>query len=145
MSYVADLHIHSPYAISTSRELSLENLAAWAKLKGIDLLATGDFTHPTWAEEIRTKLTDSGDGLFSLDGVNFVLGTELNCNGRQGGRSRRIHTLVLAPDLGAMDRISRAMADSGASLAGDGRPTVHMTPRELVETLMEIDERCIII
>ncbi len=145
VSYVADLHIHSPYAISTSRDLSLENLAVWAKLKGIDLLATGDFTHPVWANEIRTKLTDSGDGLFSLDGVKFVLGTELNCNGRQDGRSRRIHTLVFAPDLGAMDRIGKAMAGSGASLAGDGRPTVHMTPRELVETLMEIDDRCIVI
>ncbi len=80
-----------------------------------------------------------------MDGVKFVLGTELNCNGRQDGRSRRIHTLVFAPDLGAMDRISTAMADSGASLVGDGRPTVHMTPRELVETLMEIDDRCIVI
>ena len=85
MTYAADLHIHSSYARATSRELNFENLSHWAKIKGIDLLATGDFTHPTWFAETGKKLKDTGDGLFELDGVKFVLGTELNCNAPQGG------------------------------------------------------------
>ena len=82
MAYIADLHLHSSYALATSRELDFETLARWAKLKGIDLMATADFTHPLWFQETRDKLTDSGNGLYEFDGVSFVLGTEINCNGR---------------------------------------------------------------
>ncbi len=57
MSYVADLHLHSAYAMGTSPRLTLENLAAWAKLKGIVLLASADFTHRVWRAELRSKLT----------------------------------------------------------------------------------------
>ena len=56
MTFIADLHIHSRYAYATSKRLSLENLACWAKLKGIDLLACADFTHPAWFTELRQKL-----------------------------------------------------------------------------------------
>ncbi|MDP6453824.1 MAG: endonuclease Q family protein [SAR202 cluster bacterium] len=145
MTYAADLHIHSSYARSTSRELNFENLARWAKIKGIDLLATGDFTHPVWFAETRQKLNDTGDGLFELDGAKFVLGTELNCNGPQSGRNRRIHMLAFAPSLETVAQINKALARRTKSLESDGRPTIHMTPRELVSTLMDIDERCIII
>jgi uncharacterized protein (TIGR00375 family) len=145
VTYAADLHIHSSYARATSRELNFENLSRWAKIKGIDLLATGDFTHPAWFHEIGEKLNDTGDGLFELDGVKFVLGTELNCNAPQGGRSRRIHMLAFAPSLDVVERINKALALKSKSLESDGRPTLHMTPRELVATLMDIDQRCIII
>lgn len=145
VTYVADLHIHSPYSLATSPELSLENLARWAKAKGIDLLATGDFTHPGWLREIREKLSDAGDGLFELEGMKFVLGTEVNCNAPQEGRHRRIHMLAYAPGLETVERINLALARRSKSLESDGRPTIHMTPRELVSTLLEIDDRCIAI
>ena len=145
MTYAADLHIHSSYARATSRELNFENLSHWAKIKGIDLLATGDFTHPTWFAETGKKLKDTGNGLFELDGVKFVLGTELNCNAPQGGRRRRIHMLAFAPSLETVGRINQALSRKSNSLESDGRPTIHMTPRELVSTLLDIDERCIII
>ena len=144
MTYVADLHIHSRYAIGTSRHLTLEALAGWARLKGIDLLATGDFTHPRWLQEIRTRLAERGDGLLELDGVKFVLGTEVNCVAPQGGRSRRVHVLVLAPDLQAVERITVALAASG-NLEGDGRPTLRLSPRDLLSVLLEIDSRCLMI
>ena len=145
VTYAADLHIHSSYAYATSPDLNIANLARWARIKGIDLLATGDFTHPSWLREIRQTLEDTGDGLFAMDGVRFVLGTEMSCVAPQGGRSRRVHLLVLAPSLSTVDRINRRLAAAGNSLAGDGRPTIHMTPRDLVTTLLEIDERCIVI
>ncbi len=144
MTYVADLHLHSKYSRACSKDLTFENLAKWAKLKGIDLLASADFTHPVWLEETREKLTDAGDGLFELDGTKFVLGTEVNCNAKQDGRSRRVHMLVFAPSLEAVDRIVVALRPVG-KLEWDGRPTLHLTPRELLVTLLEIDERCFVI
>lgn len=99
-TYTGDLHLHSRYAYATSKQLSLENLAIWAKLKGIDLLSSADFTHPLWMEELRAGLAEDGKGLFQFDGVKFILGTEVSCVYRQGGRHRRVHLLVFAPGPG---------------------------------------------
>ena len=82
MTYVADLHINSPYARATSPRLSFDGLARWAGLKDIDLLATGDFTHPAWLQEARGRLTKGAGGLLELTGVRFVLGTEVSCVAR---------------------------------------------------------------
>ncbi len=144
MAYAADLHIHSSYARATSRELNFENLARWAKIKGIDLLASADFTHPAWFEETRRKLVDSGDGLYEFDGVKLILGTEVSCTGEQGGRSRRIHVLIFAPSLDTVERINAELAKKG-NLREDGRPTLALTPKALLETLLDLDERIILI
>ena len=144
MTYVADLHLHSRYAIGTSNKLTFENLARWARIKGIDLLASADFTHPAWFEETCARLHDDGDGLFTYDGARFVLGTEVSCVAAQGGRSRRVHMLVFAPGIDAVGRINAALARRGR-LDGDGRPVLRMTPRELVLTLLDIDRRCLVI
>ena len=144
MTYVADLHIHSPYARGTSRRLTFANLARWARLKGIDLLASGDFTHPQWFEETRLQLKDAGNGLFQLDGVFFVLGTELSCVFRQGGRARRVHVLVFAPGLETVERIISSLAGHGR-LGSDGRPILRLSPRDLLITLLDIDARCLVV
>ncbi len=144
MSYVADLHVHSPFARGTSRHLTFDTLVRWARIKGIDLLATGDFTHPRWSQETRDRLTDAGNGLFTLGGVHFVLGTELSCIAFQGGRSRRVHMLVFAPTLETVERINSALVAYG-NLASDGRPILRLTPRELLVEVLDIDQRCIVI
>ena len=145
MTYTADLHIHSSYAYATSRELNFENLAYWAKLKGIDLLASADFTQPEWFAESRAKLTDIGDGLYEHGGVKFILGTEVSCVARVGGRGRRVHVLAFAPSLDTVARINAALTKTGAKLDGDGRPTLKMSPRDLLEMLLSIDPRCFVI
>ena len=144
MTYVADLHLHSRYAMGTSSRLSFESLAGWARRKGVDLLASADFTHPAWFEETRAKLRDDGDGLFTYDGVRFALGTELSCVAPQGGRSRRVHVLAFAPGFEAVSRINARLADYGR-LDADGRPVLRMTPRELLLTLLDADPRCMLI
>ena len=145
MTYTADLHVHSSYAYATSRELNFENLALWAKIKGIDLLASADFTQPEWFEESRAKLTDTGDGLYEHGGVKFILGTEVSCVARVNGRGRRTHMLAFAPSLDTVARINAALAETGAKLDGDGRPTLKMSPRDLTEMLLGIDPRCFVI
>src|SRR6187402_1250306 len=64
-AYVADLHIHSRYSRACSRDLTLPNLAWWARRKGIALLGTGDFTHPAWFDHLTQSLTEK-DGLLEL-------------------------------------------------------------------------------
>ncbi len=144
MSYVADLHLHSPFSRGTSKQLTLENQSRWAKIKGIDLLSSADFTHPTWFQETRTKLRETGDGLFEYDGVLFILGTEVNCIAEQDGRSRRVHILLFAPSFQTMEHINTALAGRGA-LSSDGRPILHISPRDLLRILLDIDSRCLLI
>ena len=144
MSYAVDLHVHSRYAYATSRDLDFDSLARYAKIKGIDLLASADFTHPDWFEASRLKLKDKGTGLFEYGGVSFILGTEVECHGRQGGRGRRIHLLVFAPDFAAVERINTALSRYGR-LDGDGRPALGLLPRELLALIKSIDEKCFLI
>ena len=64
--YIADLHIHSRYSRATSKECTPEHLDLWARRKGIQIVGTGDFTHPAWREELSEKLTPAEDGLYVL-------------------------------------------------------------------------------
>jgi uncharacterized protein (TIGR00375 family) len=144
MTYVADLHLHSPYAYATSRALTLENLADWAKLKGIDLLASADFTHPVWFDEIHEKLSPAGPGLYQFRGVRFILGTEVSCVYAQGGRQRRVHVLLFAPNFDTVAKLNQALAAHG-DLKEDGRPTLGISVRDLTELVLETDPECIIV
>ncbi len=144
MSYVADLHVHSRYAYATSRNLGFDTLSRQAKIKGIDLLASADFTHPEWFEESRNVLRETGTGLFEYGGTSFILGTEVECHGWQGGRSRRVHVLMFAPSFDCVERINGALGRYGR-LDADGRPSLGMLPRELLGLVKEIDERCFLI
>ena len=143
MTYVADLHIHSRFAYACSKNISLEGMAEWAKLKGIDLLASGDFTHPAWNRELKQKLNEVGSGLYQFGDVNFVLGTEISCVYSQGGLGRRVHVLVFAPDFKAVDLLCRSLAAAGAKLGGDGRPSVSLSARDLTALAIGLD--CMVI
>ncbi len=145
MTYMADLHIHSAYAYATSKLLTFENLARWAKLKGIDVLASADFTHPVWFAESRAKLREADGGLYEFGGTLFMLGTEVSCVARVGGRARRVHMLAFAPSLDAAERANRKLAARGAKLAGDGRPTLRLSPRDFAELMLDSDPRCFVI
>lgn len=145
MTYVADLHLHSAYARVTSKDLNFENLARWAKLKGIDLLASADFTHPAWFDETRRKLADLGNGLYEYGGIRFVLGTEVNCAARQGGKGRRVHMLLFAPSLATVAGINAALAQKSNDIQEDGRPTLQMSPRDLLTAVLDLDSRCLVV
>ena len=210
--------------------MSLETMAWWAGVKGLDVLACGDFTHPAWLAELRRTLRPAGDGLFALreglaprpavdrllavrgggdarpaegglalrdgmtprpaedglmlreggdarpaedglavrgggdarsagrspvgegaeglgrlegagGGTRFVLGTEASCVYPQGGRTRRIHVLLLAPDFAAADGLREALAPYGA-LESDGRPTLRLSARDLVEAALTVNPLC---
>src|SRR4030043_1199319 len=109
MRFIADFHIHSKFSRATSREMDVETLAQWAKKKGIALLGTGDFTHPTYFAELRSKLEPSGNGLFKLKkgdlDVRYILTAEVSNIYTQDGKGRRIHTLIFAPSFEVVEAI----------------------------------------
>ena len=143
--FVADLHIHSRYAYACSKNLTLPNLAATARVKGIGLLATGDFTHPAWLAELESGLVEVDAGTFQYDGVNFVLGTEISCVYRQGGKARRLHLLLFLSSLEGVKRFNAELSQRGVKLEGDGRPTVGLSAVELTSLALDVDPGAMVI
>lgn len=153
MELIADLHLHSKYARAVSKYMELPVIAAGAAKKGIGLLATGDWTHPLWFKSIESELEEAAPGIFRLAkpadlgsaGVRFLLGTELACIYREAGRSRQVHHLVFSPSLAVCRQVIAALEARDANLDRDGRPVLALSSRELLQLLLEIDERIILI
>ena len=128
--------------------MEVETLARWAKKKGISLLGTGDFTHPTYFAELRSKLIPLGNGLFELKkgekGVKFILTTEVSNIYTQGGKVRRIHNLIFAPSFEVAEAIRSKLGNLG-KLSSDGRPIFTFTAKELVKMILDISTDCMII
>ena len=148
MRFIADFHIHSKFSRATSKEMEVETLARWAKKKGIALLGTGDFTHPTYFAELRSKLEPLGNGLFKLkkgeQGVQYILTTEV-CNiYSQGGKVRRIHNLIFAPSFEVAEAIRSKLGNLG-KLSSDGRPIFSFTAKELAKIILDISADCLVI
>lgn len=156
MVYIADLHVHSSYARATSKYLSLESLYQWSQIKGIDVVGTGDFTHPAWFNTLEEKLIGDGSGFYTLKespkasfwpeitpkaiAVRFCLSTEISCIYKHKGRVRKGHYLVYAPDLATVATINKRLARIG-NLAADGRPILGISARNLLEILLGISDR----
>lgn len=150
---IADLHIHSKYSRATSQQLDLEHLWVWAQKKGLQWLGTGDFTHPAWLEELKTRLVPDGRGFYRLSTelaqrleplvpeackgpVRFVLQTEVSCIYKVGGRVRKVHNVVMFPDFEAVDRFNHRLERIG-NLSSDGRPILGLDSRDLLEIALE--------
>jgi len=139
--YIADLHIHSKYSRATSKELEPEPLDAWARRKGIGLVGTGDFTHPTWRAELRDKLAEAEEGLYTLKGAGpdaprFVITGEISSIYKKNGKVRKVHSLILLPHLEAAETLSRRLEAIG-NLHSDGRPILGLDCRDLLEITLE--------
>ncbi len=146
MRIVADLHVHSKYARATSPNNDLDGLARGAKLKGIDAIATGDFTHPAYFNEIKMRLAgkDEGTGLYAHEGVRFILSTEISLIYSSKLGSKRMHHLVLAPSLEIAAQINDALGKRG-NLASDGRPILGLSSPEFADVLFGISPDIMII
>jgi uncharacterized protein (TIGR00375 family) len=140
MKVIGDLQVHSRFSRATSKDITLKNLEKYARLKGINLLGTGDFTHPEWVKELKSELTEDGSGILtSKTGFKFALQGEISNIYTQGGRGRRIHTLLLAKSFDVVDQINAALLKKGR-LDYDGRPIFGFSCIELVEMMKSIDK-----
>ncbi|MDP2905789.1 MAG: endonuclease Q family protein [Candidatus Omnitrophota bacterium] len=144
MEFIADFHIHSKYSRATSRDMDVAHIAEWAKLKGITLMGTGDFTHHLWLEELKRTLEDLGNGLFKHKDIYYILTSEISSIYSKGGRCYRIHNMVIAPSFKTVDKINETLSRYG-NLASDGRPILGMDAEDLARIVFDIDENCIII
>lgn len=156
--FVADLHIHSRYSRACSRDLTLPNLALWARRKGVTLLGTGDFTHPAWYDHLRESLVPAEPGLYRLTKdaeqdisknlppslsstedrrqTRFALSVEISTIYKRDDRTRKVHHLIYLPDLDAVARFNTALGRIG-NLASDGRPILGLDSRDLLEITLE--------
>jgi len=140
MRLICDLHLHSRFAQGCSRATTVQLLAKWAKVKGIDVLGTGDFTHPEWIKELKAELAEERDGIhYTADGQAFVLSTEVSLIYTQGGRGRRIHVVLLAPSFAVVDRITAYFLRHGR-VDYDGRPIFKIPASQLVSDLRKISD-----
>ena len=140
MRVFADFHIHGRFSRATSKDLTLEKLESFARIKGLNLLGTGDLTHPKWFSEIKEELTDDGSGILrSKSGFRFLLQTELSLIYKQGDKIRKIHLVILAPNIGVVEQINSLLLKFGR-LDYDGRPTFGVKAFELVELLKSISK-----
>ena len=144
MEFIADFHIHSKYSRATSRNMDIRHIAEWAKLKGITLMGTGDFTHHLWLEELKHSLEDLGNGLFKYNDVYFVLTTEVSSIYSKRGKTYRIHNMVFSPSFKTTDKINEKLSRLG-NLASDGRPILGLDAAELARIIFDIDENCMIV
>lgn len=140
MEIISDLHIHSRYAQACSKDITIDNLEKYARIKGLNLLGTGDFTHPKWIQELKTKLTQDDQGvLWTKDKFPFILQSEISLIYSQGGKGRRIHYIMLAPSFEVVDQITEFLLTKGR-VDYDGRPIFGMSSIELIENLMSISK-----
>ena len=162
MKFVADLHIHSKFSRATSKDMTLDNLAWWAKIKGLQLVASGDFTHPEWLFLSKEKLEPAANGFFRLKSVlppaeeslrgfsispadvHFILSTEISFIYSKKGRVRKVHLLILAPDFEAVEKINLRLAGLG-NLRSDGRPILGMDAKQFVKIVAGICPQCVVI
>jgi DNA helicase-2/ATP-dependent DNA helicase PcrA len=150
MRFIVDWHLHSRFSRACSKELTLGNNALWCEKKGVRVLGTGDFTHPEWFAEIQEQLVEAEPGLYRLKtcaktSVRFMMTTELSQIYRRGGKTRRIHNLVLAPSIETVARINAWLDGQGFSLKADGRPILGIDSEELYQRLKDLDERIVMI
>ena len=144
MRFIADFHIHSKYSRATSPQMEVKTLSEVAKLKGISLLGTGDFTHHLWLEELKDVLKDSGNGFFGYNGVNFILTGEISSIYSKGGKVRKIHNVIFAPSFDIVDKINAALSGYG-NLSSDGRPIIGIDAKDLAEVLFSISNKIFLV
>ena len=148
MKFAADFHIHSKYSRAVSPQMNLANMDSWAKIKGIKVLGTGDFTHPKWFAEIKNELSPAERGLFKLKnsdtGTRFILTSEISCIYKKTCKVRKVHIIVLAPSIGTVEKINFELEKIG-NLHSDGRPILGLDAEKLTEIVLDVDKDCLIV
>ena len=157
MKLVADFHIHSRFARATSKEMNLCNLDLWAQKKGIQVMGTGDFTHPLWLKELKEELEPAEEGLYKRKAggplrqsdseaskTRFVFSSEISCIYKKGGKVRKVHLLLIVPSLAAVEKINTQLSLIG-NLKSDGRPILGLDAKEAVRIVLEADPSSLVV
>jgi uncharacterized protein (TIGR00375 family) len=149
MRVIADLHVHSKYSRATSPQMDVFGLEEWAGYKGIQVVGTGDFTHPEYLKHLQENLTQAETGLYRLKSkpaskIRFLCTVELSHIYKDGDKTRKLHHLVLAPSLEAAGKIGAELGRRG-NIESDGRPIFGIHSKDLVKLVLDIAPTALII
>ncbi len=152
MKFIADFHIHSRFSRATSSSLNIKTLEIGAREKGIQLLGTGDFTHPQWFAELKRDLREAESGFFTNKNSpfsaekqpRFILTSEISCIYKKNDQVRKIHALVIAPSFEIAEKINAALAKIG-NIKSDGRPILGIDVKELLKIIIDISSECLFV
>jgi len=156
MKFIADFHIHSHYSLATSKELKPEHLDYWAALKGVQVVGSGDFSHPSWTRELREKVQPTGNGLFTLkdefkidkkqkQNTSFLLTAEISNIYKKSGKTRKVHNVIVAPDFETVEKIQNELLRLKFNITSDGRPILGMDSKDLLDLVLNINENIMFI
>ncbi|MBS3777030.1 MAG: UvrD-helicase domain-containing protein [Bacteroidales bacterium] len=155
MDFIADLHIHSHFSMATSKQLRPEYLDYWARIKGIKVVGTGDFSHPGWLKELKEKVEPAEPGLFKLkeeykldnivpetpeNSVRFILTAEISNIYKKNGQVRKIHSVLFAPDFETVEKFQQKLSSMNFNITSDGRPILGLDVRDLLGLTLDINE-----
>src|SRR3989338_1379706 len=144
---IADLHVHSGYSRATSKDMNVATMALWAKKKGINLLGTGDFTHPIHFANLKAALKPAGNGLYTTSiepSVFFMLTAEISSIYSFKGKVRRVHNIIMSPGIEVAEKINSALRKRG-NLSSDGRPILGTPAKDLLKIVLDISENCLFV
>lgn len=146
MKIIADFHIHSKYSRATSKQMIIPEISKWAKLKGIDLIGTADFTHPGWFRELKKYLKPLNNGLFEYEknAPKFILSSEIALIYSQDKKVRRVHIVIIMPDFDSVEKLNKKLGIIG-NLFSDGRPILGLSSEELVKIVLDINPKAVVI
>lgn len=122
--------------------MHIPEIARFAKIKGLNIIGTGDFTHPKWLKEIQETLAEELDaGLYKVaknpeSHVYFMITTEVSTIFTFENEVKKIHHVILTPSIETAVQINNRLSKYG-NLTVDGRPTLNMNAPHLVEEVME--------
>jgi uncharacterized protein (TIGR00375 family) len=137
MEIVVDFHVHSKYSRATSKDMDVEHLSSTAKIKGINVVGTGDFTHPQWLLELKNNLSEVSAGIYERNGTHFILTAEVNNIFTKAQKSRRVHNILIAPSFKIVAEINKALSEYG-DLFADGRPILKLDAKKMLKMLRSI-------
>lgn len=154
--FIADFHIHSHYSRATSKEMNISELSKWAQLKGINVMGTGDFTHPKWFKEMREKLELADGGLYKLKSkhekeiqkqvpkncqtnMRFIPTVEISSIYKKNDRVRKMHNIVIANSFESVSKINKALSKIG-NVMSDGRPILGLDSKELLKIVLNVSD-----
>lgn len=149
MEQIVDLHIHSKYSRACSADLELPKIARACEIRGIDIVTTGDFTHPAWFAHMKDSLVEDGEGVYKLKDnsskTRFVIGTEIASVKKHKDKTRRLHLNVFAPSLEVAEKFNKVLSDRGFNLKSDGRPILGLCAKDILALMLETDEHMVMI
>lgn len=146
---ILDLHIHSKYSRACSPRLELETIAKTCEIRGIDIVSTGDFTHPAWFKSMKEELVEDTLGIYKLkngsSSTKFIIGTEVASIKKHKDKTRRVHLLLFAPNLEVAEKFNNELIKRGFNVFADGRPILGMICKDLLQLMLDIDPRMVMI